>query len=48
VCNLPPLFRAAALERDLSPVPSEINPPTHTPPIEGYDPQESFARQSQN
>jgi hypothetical protein len=42
--HLPPQFRAAAMERDLSAVPSDMNPPTHTPPIDDYDPQESYAR----
>jgi hypothetical protein len=48
LCNLPPHFRDQALQADSAPVPSEMNPPTHTPPIPGYDPQESYGRPDNN
>jgi hypothetical protein len=44
LCELPMHFRVAALVPDTAPVPDEMNPPTHTPPIPDYDTQASYGR----
>jgi hypothetical protein len=48
LCDLPAHFRVQALAPDAAPVPDEMNPPTHTPPIPDYDPQETYGRPDTN